>query len=198
MLESYASTDEIPSGEYFAHSSQWFASLHIVIEGWSNLKLEDPTIEKLLYEFEELQSLLRRYRNGVFHFQPNLIDGRFTELVKSSYNWTLWIRLLHDEFVRHFSDWLACLSSNPDENREIKESIKSSIGWIPDETVTDRMRTLKSLVKESEALLTGASDDSTAVKELREAIDRVKAQIAKSSSEYEAIIDRHVGEMKGQ
>ncbi len=198
LLESYASPDEIPSGEYFAHSSQWFASLHIVIEGWCSLKLDDQAIGKLLSEFDALQDLLRRYRNGVFHFQPNLLDSRFTELAKSTYNWTLWIRLLHDEFVRYFSDWLAGLSSNPEESKEIKESIKASIGWVPDETLTDRIRSLQSLIKESEALLAGANDDSTAGNELREATERVKTQIAKSSSEYGAIIDKHVREMKQQ
>ncbi|GAB7025300.1 hypothetical protein [Geotalea toluenoxydans] len=197
LLESYASPDEIPSGEYFAHSSQWFASLYVVIEGWGELKLQDAAIEKLLSEFDALQSLLRRYRNGVFHFQPNLLDKRFTELAKSTYNWTRWIRVLHDEFVRYFSDWLAGLSIDPDESREIKESIKASIGWIPDETLTDKIRNLQTLVIESEALLAGASDDSLAGKELQEAIEKVKDQIAKSTSEYEAMIDKHVREMKG-
>ncbi|WP_054695645.1 hypothetical protein [Geotalea toluenoxydans] len=164
---------------------------------WGELKLQDAAIEKLLSEFDALQSLLRRYRNGVFHFQPNLLDKRFTELAKSTYNWTRWIRVLHDEFVRYFSDWLAGLSIDPDESREIKESIKASIGWIPDETLTDKIRNLQTLVIESEALLAGASDDSLAGKELQEAIEKVKDQIAKSTSEYEAMIDKHVREMKG-
>jgi len=198
LLESYASPDNIPSGIYFAYSSQWFAPLHVVIEGWSDLGLKDPTIEKLLSEFDALQDLLRRYRNGVFHFQPNLLDKRFTGLAKSTYNWTLWIRVLHDEFVRYFSDWLAALSSTPDENKEIKESIKESIGWVPDETLTDRIRNLQSLVKESEALVTGAGDDSESGRELKEAIEKVKTQIEQSTSQYEAIIDKYLREMKGQ
>lgn len=197
LLAAYSSPDEIPNGEYFAYSSQWFAALHVVIEGWSELDLTDPAINRLLSEFDELKSLLRRYRNGVFHFQPHLLDDRFSGFVKSKDNWSLWTRILHDEFVRFFSDWLAGLSSNPQDAEEIKSTIKGTIGWIPQDTFTDKIRGLQALVEESETLLAASSAENTATTDFRDATEKVKTQIIESISGYQQFLERQLSEMKG-
>ena len=48
--------------------------------------------------------LLRRFRNGAFHFQRDYFDRRFTDVLSSDavQEWAL---LLHDEFRRFFLDW---------------------------------------------------------------------------------------------
>jgi hypothetical protein len=58
--------------------SYWFASLYVVVEGWQRLRLRDQLIDTLLLESENL-SLLRGFRNGVFHFQASYTDKRFAE-----------------------------------------------------------------------------------------------------------------------
>lgn len=62
--------------------SYWYGGLYVVIEGWRDLKLSDPEIDKLLQSRNV--DLLRRYRNGVFHFQKEYFDKRFTELWEES------------------------------------------------------------------------------------------------------------------
>ena len=64
------------------YGSYWLASLYIVVEGWRELHLEDPAIDALL-ENETMVSLLRRHRNGVFHFQRNFGDRRIFDLFEA-------------------------------------------------------------------------------------------------------------------
>jgi hypothetical protein len=50
--------------------SYWYGDLYVVIEGWTALGLSDIKIDALLKSPNV--ELLRRYRNGVFHFQKCL------------------------------------------------------------------------------------------------------------------------------
>src|ERR1039458_5333345 len=59
--------------------SYWYAALFVVIEGWNELHLSDPQIDELL-ESPNVD-LLRRYRNGVLHFQREYSDPRFLDLI---------------------------------------------------------------------------------------------------------------------
>lgn len=80
--------------------SYWYASLFVVIEGWGDLGLKDSEIDKLL-ESKNVD-LLRRYRNGVFHFQKDYWDNRFTGFIIEGQNCVEWIRHIHKEFSRYF------------------------------------------------------------------------------------------------
>jgi len=57
---------------FVASVSAWYASLWVVVEGWKELELDDSSIDKLLNAAPEYVDLLRRYRNGVFHYQSKL------------------------------------------------------------------------------------------------------------------------------
>ena len=57
------------------YMSYWYGTLFTVIEGWQDLHLEDHKIENLLVS--DKIELLRRYRNGVFHYQKTYNDTRF-------------------------------------------------------------------------------------------------------------------------
>jgi hypothetical protein len=61
--------------ESFLYMSYWYGALYVVIEGWRELKLADTGIDNLL-ESPNVD-LLRKYRNGVFHFQADYNDKRF-------------------------------------------------------------------------------------------------------------------------
>lgn len=89
--------DEI---ECFLYMSYWYGGLYVVIEGWRELKITDPVIDTLL-QSPNVQ-LLRRYRNGTFHFQRKYLDEKFTDLfAKGSYT-VAWVRNLNVEFGRYF------------------------------------------------------------------------------------------------
>jgi hypothetical protein len=80
----------------------WYSSLYVVCEGWKDLKLSDPNIDAMLGDPNI--ALLRRFRNGVFHFQSKYVDPRFTEFpaAQESYQW---FRALSSAFGGWFLDW---------------------------------------------------------------------------------------------
>ncbi len=86
----------------FLYMSLWYGTFYVLIEGWQELKLTDPKIDSLLKSPNV--ELLRRYRNGVFHFQKEYYDKRFMELMSEGQDIANWIRNLRDEFSRWFID----------------------------------------------------------------------------------------------
>jgi hypothetical protein len=92
--------------ESMLYMSYWYAGLYVVIEGWKALKLSDPAIEKLLWSRN--LALLRRYRNGIFHFQTTYYDARFMDLIDKGKNVAVWVRSLNSEFGR----WLLAQLTN--------------------------------------------------------------------------------------
>jgi len=80
--------------------THWYASLYVVIEAWLELGFRDPEIDNLLGN-ERMVSLLRRYRNGTFHFQPDYFSEKLFEMVREPGSAT-WVREVHAAFGKHF------------------------------------------------------------------------------------------------
>jgi len=93
--------DELPA-HWEPYMAYWYGSLYAVIEGWRELRLSDPGIDRLL-EAEQNVGLLRRYRNCAFHFQRGYFDSRVVD-VWASDEAVPWIRSLHREFTRWFEE----------------------------------------------------------------------------------------------
>ena len=85
------------------YMSYWYAGMYVVIEGWKELGLSDPKIDNLLESSNV--DLLRRYRNGVFHFQKEYFNEKFMGFIDSGFDAVTWIRELREEFSRFFLDW---------------------------------------------------------------------------------------------
>ena len=86
--------------ETFLYLSSWYGLMYVVIEGWIKLDLHDPQIDSLLES--AFVDTLRRYRNGVFHYQRNYFDRRFKEFIEGKEKSAKWIRELRNEFSRYF------------------------------------------------------------------------------------------------
>lgn len=84
----------------FLYMSLWYATFYVLIEGWQELGFKDKKINTLLKSPNV--KLLKRYRNGVFHFQKEYYDERFMKLMKEGEDIANWIRDLRDEFSRWF------------------------------------------------------------------------------------------------
>lgn len=82
------------------YMSYWYGGLYVVIEGWRKLQLVDSVIDELLGS--KNVELLKRYRNGVFHFQSKYSNSRFTDFMTVGENAVEWIRQLNKEFGRYF------------------------------------------------------------------------------------------------
>ena len=79
--------------------SHWCAALYVLVEGYRELELHDPQIDQLLASAHV--DLLRRYRNGVCHFQKDYFDSRFTDFMGPP-DTPEWVRNLNREFGRFF------------------------------------------------------------------------------------------------
>jgi hypothetical protein len=90
--------------ELIMYMSLWYATTYVLIEGWQNLKIDDARISDLLRS--KNVGLLKRYRNGVFHFQSKYLDSRFTKFIMEGEDCVVWIRELNKEFSRYFLDEL--------------------------------------------------------------------------------------------
>jgi hypothetical protein len=88
----------------FLYGSYWLASLYVLVEGWKNLKLSDPAVDALLDD--RFVSLLRRYRNSIFHFQPKYLDHRVEEFMQEiSGERQGHASRVHDALERFFWRW---------------------------------------------------------------------------------------------
>lgn len=87
----------------FAYVSYWFATLYVVAEGWQELGLNDSKIDTLLNS--SYCNLLKRYRNGVFHYQKTYFDRRYTEFYDKRDDIMEWVNKVHEELSRYFLEW---------------------------------------------------------------------------------------------
>ena len=72
----------------------WYGLLHVTIEGWQRLKLQDPQVDLLLENRANLK-LLKGYRDDTFHFQPKYVAPRSMDALNSGNQFILWIRSVH-------------------------------------------------------------------------------------------------------
>ena len=79
--------------------SYWYGGLYVVVEGWQELGLNDATINPLLASPNV--ALLKRYRNGIFHFQKDYIDERFHNFMAPTDS-VAWVRQLSKAFGDYF------------------------------------------------------------------------------------------------
>ncbi len=91
------------SGHCFMFLAFWFGTLFVVIEGYWEIGVTDDRIEALL-DNSNGPDLIRRFRNGIFHFQGNYFDKRVTELLDESERMLPWIESVHSAFSDFFLD----------------------------------------------------------------------------------------------
>lgn len=85
--------------EHMMYMSYWYAGTYVVVEGYEELDLSNERIDSLLQS--DMLDRLRRFRNGVYHFQPDYFDARQQELLTEKDS-TPWLRELTAEFGRFF------------------------------------------------------------------------------------------------
>jgi hypothetical protein len=140
---------------YFARMSHFYATEYVVIEGWREAKFSDSVINEVLNRWPDLLDLLRRYRNGVFHYQPQLVEPRFTELLKESENAIPLVYYLHSEFCRYYWNYFDSLPGSPEQRFELRDSLLHIVGWLPEELIEAKAAKLRQLANEAVMLTQG-------------------------------------------
>ena len=84
----------------YCYASFWLGELYVVVEGWQELGLLDSTIDNLLTS--PFVDRLRRYRNGVFHFQKEYFDPRLATVLDEPGEFLDWAAALNKAFSHYF------------------------------------------------------------------------------------------------
>ena len=144
---------------FFAHLSKWYAAEYVVIEGWRKARLYDPVIDKSLDRWADVVDMLRRYRNGVFHYQPNIVESRFEPILRDSEQSMFWANYLHTEFLRYYWTYVRDFPGTQEQRTEFMEGILHIVGWISDDIVEARVLRINELRTEVEQMTRGHADD---------------------------------------
>jgi hypothetical protein len=179
---THRSEDEDEDGveRWFPLISYWYASLHIVVEGWEELGFTDPIIDKLLAHKAGYKQLLRRYRNGVFHYQPTIIEERFVDFLKHHDDCVFWPLALHWEFVRFFYDWLISFPGTEEQVIEFRQHVRKIIGGMPQNVVDQLEQTLKEAERIAAQSAAGSSSHDLAM-EIGESAKEGRELLAQSN-----------------
>ena len=125
--------DEPPTGRRFALMAQWYAALWVAIEGWRESSLSDPIVDELLTELDFKPNLqrLRRFRNGVYHYQETLLDDRLLGFLREGTNTAPWAFLVHSEFKRVLWELAHPQTIPLGLQGELADGIRHIVGWLP-------------------------------------------------------------------
>ncbi|WP_316841395.1 hypothetical protein [Pedobacter gandavensis] len=105
------------------YRSYWYSSIFIVIEGYTDLKIKNEEIDKLL-ENKVFVDQLRLFRNATFHYQKDLYNAKFTGIDDSN-EFITWINKLHKLFGDCILNEMHKLVSP-----EVSEAIKANFDRI--------------------------------------------------------------------
>ncbi len=117
---------------FFIYSSQWLASLYVVIEGWCSLKESDKAINELLSVYKDYVLTIKRCRNAVYHYQKDIIDKRVEKAV-SNKELITWGAALLDEFIRFLYTYPFNNHDICEESLHLQKEYLDLIGWVPKE-----------------------------------------------------------------
>ncbi|HJP59031.1 MAG TPA: hypothetical protein VJ865_03505 [Gemmatimonadaceae bacterium] len=174
-----APDDEPVLGQTIPLLVQWYAAIWVAVEGWQQCRelLPDPVVEELLTDpvFEPNCTLLRRCRNGVYHYQSDILNHKLLGFISKTDMTFTWAFLVHDEFSRlafeiaHPSGMPAALQS------EFAEAARELIGWLPSDTVQSHQRDATTRYLEvAEMILRDGSRNSPHAIELLKAVEELK------------------------
>ena len=117
---------------FFHHSEsgilmkQYYSSMYVVAEGWQEIGLENQEIDELLSS-ENLR-LLKRFRNGTFHFQKSFPTEKWTDFIYSVNETADWIDDLYQSFSKYFWAEENWKSLGLDFQTPLKEQLKETGG----------------------------------------------------------------------
>jgi hypothetical protein len=93
----------------------WYGMLYVVVEGWNESGLLDPEVDRLLASPNT--KLLRRFRNGMFHFQTDhWLPGKFSEFFDPQNKTVEWVRALTAELRRCLMEEMKKISCKPTQS----------------------------------------------------------------------------------
>jgi|SRR5713226_3978130 len=160
----------------------WASSLYVVIEGWERAKFKDPIIDALL-GISNHKDLLRKLRNGTFHYQPEIISPKMTEFFQSSDAEAilLWLHFLHEEFCRWLRDWAESPLATQEQSQEWRASCVHLFGWLPPRPAEAKLQELRKKFDDIEAELDASGSTSEPALDLRASLGLYDTAVQKTA-----------------
>lgn len=84
----------------FSRLSVWYALLYVVVEGFQELNLSHPEVDKLLTN-KECVDCLRLFRNATFHYQKDPLSEKALKFLEAQDS-EKWIRSLNKALEKYF------------------------------------------------------------------------------------------------
>ena len=168
--------------EWLGVSCYWAASLYVVIEGWETAKFKEPIIDALL-GVSNYKGVLRRLRNGAFHYQQELISKKIIEFFQSP-DVTPWLYFLHEEFCRRLRDFVETVARSarfsPEQAQEWHEDFAHLIGWLPLRPAEKELKALRKKFDDIENELDASGSTSEAAQDLRASLSQYDTAVKKT------------------
>jgi hypothetical protein len=159
---------------FLLHVGQWYASLWVVVEGWQTIGFEDHLISALLSNPNGYSDLLRRCRNGVYHFQPHLIEPKMSGILARPES-LRWCHALHQEFNRWYWQYPERLAPDAVLSQQLRSVLRDLVGWIPEDSLWAEIT--RQELKSAEVLTQVGTDEGPEAKEVRSALDAMHVEI---------------------
>lgn len=153
--------DDCQGWEFIALMSAWYASLWVVLEGWNEVPLSDPSVDELLSVAPRYKELLRRYRNGVFHYQPRLAARRLFDFLDEGEETVYWTHLLHEEFCRFYWELVERSPIHEKLRSDLRQSVIKMVGWIPNDIPEAHVESVREQARRAVSILREAGDFSS-------------------------------------
>jgi len=182
-------TDEFREHEWrwFGLMCYWYSSIHVVIEAWDQMGFADPVIDRLLAHPRQFRTLLRRYRNAVFHYQSSLLDPRFVELLEHGAAHVYWVEALHEELIRFFAEHLASLMVTNEQRAEQRDHVEAVVHWYPRREAPQLESLQRTLVYGREMLAKYPDDRSEERQEIERSLESAEAALRAGRRNWAAL-----------
>jgi hypothetical protein len=179
---------------WFGLMCYWYSSLYVVIEAWGKLGFTDSIVDRLLSGPKQFPSLLRRYRNAIFHYQESLIDPRFVELLEHGAEHVYWIRSLHYELVRSFAEHLDGLLGEGEGRTELLGAVERLVHWYPYKEAPGIASLEDTLREGRDALAKYPSDQTQVRRELESTLEGAKLTLREGRQKWAKMRAEMLGE----
>jgi hypothetical protein len=181
--------------EWLGVSCYWAASEYVVIEGWETADFDDPVVDALL-GLTKYKEMLRRLRNGTFHYQPALISPKVVEFFQSP-DVTLWLYFLHEEFCRWLRDCVEIVERSallsPGQSQEWRDDFAKLVGWLPLRPAERELKRCKQTRDETEAKLDASGSCSEAALDLRASLSLYEDAVKKTAEAVQTRLPNTTG-----
>lgn len=120
----------------------------------------------------------------MFHYQSSLSDRRLVDPLLQGAAYVYWIRVLHDEVVRFFAEYLAGLMVTDEQRVELRGSIEAMVHWYPYREVPELESFERTLRYGWEVLAKHPDDHSEERQEFERSLEAAGATLRKGRNNW--------------